>query len=578
MIRKLFILIKFFSSVFLLIKLFFLKEKFGIIYIILLFASVGFHVAIADTLQTQIPGEMIGEFTSPLNLPEKFLFAFNYLIKTEAHISILGVEGQNVQTIDLLAEGVSIGGHKTFELKKGEYTVKEDFTVTGTPDSPFLQGQLLESKMSFDWKFTATDNGTYDFSITADAWDLKLNLTGDLTLQSIGETSASIPVELVTTRFIQAGEEIKYTAISTVELSKSSSFELISQSEEPVVTFVVTGVVRNEDGPVVPNASVSVTNEARNLSKITTTDEAGIYKVTFVGPQDSILAQTGDILKVTVGDIKLSYTLKEDDISQTRAVVNVLIEKLKLTSVAISPKTKFGVTEEITVTGTGSKGAKSASFSIAGVVEDILMQEKSSGTYLGNYIVKAGDNAENAVVTVTLTDAKGNVVTDSTKKVTLDTQIAITSVESSLTVVKNGDTITITVITEPKATVKADFLTLDSTISSSVKLSETSRGKYIAEVIISPDNTHENGVKEIIITATDALKNTTSQSLKVELKNPVDINQDGNVDILDLVLVGTNYGKQNISQGGDALAADVNGDKKVDILDLVLVSKNFKMK
>jgi hypothetical protein len=112
-------------------------------------------------------------------------------------------------------------------------------------------------------------------------------------------------------------------------------------------------------------------------------------------------------------------------------------------------------------------------------------------------------------------------------------------------------------------------------MSSPVKLSETSRGKYVAEVRISNDNTHENGVKEIIITATDALKNTTSQSLKVELKNPVDVNQDGKVDILDLVLVGKSYGKQDISQGDDAWAADVNGDKRVDIFDLWLVSKNF---
>jgi len=565
-----------------------MRRKLFMIYITFLFASVGFHVAIADTLHTQIPGETIGEFTSPLNMSKEFLFAFNYLIKTEARISILDATGKEIQTINFSTEGVSIGEHKMFELKKGEYTVKEDFTVTATPDSVFLEGQLLESKMNFEWKFTASDNGTYDFSITADAWDLKLNVTDDLMLQSIGETSASIPVELVTTRFILKGEIIKYTATSTVELSKSSAFELISKEEEPVVAFVVTGVVRNEDGPVVPNAPVAVTNEARNLSKIATTDKAGIYKVIFVGPQDSILAKTGDILKVTVSDVELSYTLKEDDISQTRAVVNVLIEKLKITSVVISPKTKFGVGEEITVTATGSRGAKSASFSIEGVVENILMHEippyppvdggERGGTYVGNYIVKAGDNAENAVVTVTLTDVKGNVVTDSTKKVTLDTQIAITSVESSLTVVKNGDTITITVIAEPKATVKADFSVLDTTMSSPVKLSDTSRGKYVAEVRISNDNTHENGVREIIVTATDALKNTMSQSLKVELKNPVDINQDGNVDIFDLVLVGTNYGKQDISQGDDAWAADVNGDKKVDIFDLVLVSKNFKMK
>lgn len=451
---------------------------FIMICITFLFASVGFPTAGADTLHTQIPGETVGEFTSPFNLAPEFLFVFNYLIKTEAHVSILDADGQELQTIDLSAEGVSIGEHKTFELKKGEYTVKEDFAVTGTPDSVFLQGQLLESKMSFDWKFTASDDGMYDFSITADAWDLKLNLTGDLTLQNLGETSASIPVELVTTRFIQKGEKMKYTATYTFSLSKTSSFELISKAEETLVTFVVTGIVRNKDGTVVPNASVTVANEVRKLSKITTTDEAGIYKVTFVGPQDSTLAQTGDVLKVTVGDVELSYTLKEDDISQTRAVVNVLIEKLKITSVAISPKTKFGIGEEITVTATGSRGAKSAFFSIEGIVENILMHEKPPRTYVGKYIVKAGDNAENAVVTVTLTDA---------------------------------------------------------------------------------------------------LKNTTSQTLKVELKNltPWDINQDGKVDILELVLVSKNYGKQDISYGDDAWAADINGDNMIDILDLVLVGKHF---
>jgi outer membrane protein assembly factor BamB len=47
-----------------------------------------------------------------------------------------------------------------------------------------------------------------------------------------------------------------------------------------------------------------------------------------------------------------------------------------------------------------------------------------------------------------------------------------------------------------------------------------------------------------------------------------DVNGDGVVDILDLVLVGKNYG----SSGPEG---DVNGDGKVDILDLVLVGKHY---
>lgn len=47
-----------------------------------------------------------------------------------------------------------------------------------------------------------------------------------------------------------------------------------------------------------------------------------------------------------------------------------------------------------------------------------------------------------------------------------------------------------------------------------------------------------------------------------------DVNQDGTVNILDLVLVGQNLGSQN-------LQADVNDDGTVNVLDLVLVAKHF---
>ncbi|MBM3242518.1 hypothetical protein FJZ31_40170 [Candidatus Poribacteria bacterium] len=50
-----------------------------------------------------------------------------------------------------------------------------------------------------------------------------------------------------------------------------------------------------------------------------------------------------------------------------------------------------------------------------------------------------------------------------------------------------------------------------------------------------------------------------------------DINRDGMVDILDLVIIGKHYGESP----PEDTRVDVNGDGKVDITDLVLVGKHL---
>jgi hypothetical protein len=53
-----------------------------------------------------------------------------------------------------------------------------------------------------------------------------------------------------------------------------------------------------------------------------------------------------------------------------------------------------------------------------------------------------------------------------------------------------------------------------------------------------------------------------------------DLNSDNVVDIIDLVIVGSNFGKDYNNAGTDK-RADANADKVIDILDLVIVGSNF---
>jgi len=65
----------------------------------------------------------------------------------------------------------------------------------------------------------------------------------------------------------------------------------------------------------------------------------------------------------------------------------------------------------------------------------------------------------------------------------------------------------------------------------------------------------------------------TNASVEVAEVPPWDVNHDGRVDVLDLVIVAQYYGKY-ISQPGD-INPDVNGDGKVDVKDLIVVGKHY---
>ena len=70
----------------------------------------------------------------------------------------------------------------------------------------------------------------------------------------------------------------------------------------------------------------------------------------------------------------------------------------------------------------------------------------------------------------------------------------------------------------------------------------------------------------------DVLGRTTSvwHEIAEDTKNTLDVNDDGVVNILDLVNVASHFGET-----GTAHPADVNGDGRVNIQDLVLVANGI---
>ena len=77
------------------------------------------------------------------------------------------------------------------------------------------------------------------------------------------------------------------------------------------------------------------------------------------------------------------------------------------------------------------------------------------------------------------------------------------------------------------------------------------------------------GVSSAVEGMTHTLPNLDGEIyLRVKPKNPADVNGDGVVNILDLILVAEGF-------GADKKGIDVNGDGVVNVFDLVFVADQF---
>ena len=222
---------------------------------------------------------------------------------------------------------------------------------------------------------------------------------------------------------------------------------------------------------------------------------------------------------VTDATVTVSFTnalgQTETDTSQkvtidTQAVVT-------LVSVEGSPA-KAGDKIRVTVV---AEPNGTATFSIEGIpgATDVSMTE-TNGMYKGEYVVRSGDNVKDAAVTVSFIDALGNSASmTADQKVTIDTTPpTISSVQTDKESVRNGESFTLTVKTEPSVSVSVDVSDLDTTKTEPIQLQEIQDGIYEVEMTVSEQNKADEGIKTLVITAADSLGNTSTAQVTVELK------------------------------------------------------------
>ncbi|MCY3549776.1 MAG: dockerin type I domain-containing protein [Candidatus Poribacteria bacterium] len=187
----------------------------------------------------------------------------------------------------------------------------------------------------------------------------------------------------------------------------------------------------------------------------------------------------------------------------------------------------------------------------------------------GDYIYTTSEESTPPVPTVAGVSLE---IVGETARSTLD---AIVGVSYTLKVTNTGNMMD-TVTLEASAEVGIEGSVLGALSARSVELEAGASTEVTLKV--TGDLFAKPGDYPINVTATsktDGTKTaevttTTTIEMPPPPPTPWDVNDDGTVNVQDLVLVANELG-----ESGESLKADVNGDGTVNILDLVLVASHF---
>ena len=292
-----------------------------------------------------------------------------------------------------------------------------------------------------------------------------------------------------------------------------------SQLDEPItVTDVATQIaVTSAEGYVGDAVTVTIQTLDANAKAastaagvtVTVATDSGTLSAASVTLQPNETSTTVTLTSSAVGSASITASATGLTSGSGTVTANNTVSSLVVSGSPVNA----GST--VTVTAIG-KPAASATFSISGDVATAVAMTEEAGTYTGSYTATSAvvDGSYDGTVTIGAgsDSSAGSVVVDNTAP-------AITSASSDKTSLRNGESLTLTVVADAGATVSADVSALDTTQAAAVAVAESTEtaGTYSADVTVSSDTAAESGDKVIVVTATDAAGNSSTSNVTVSL-------------------------------------------------------------
>ncbi len=489
-------------------------------------------------------------------------------------------------------------------------------TAAGTNDA---------NSWEFQWTAPDADMGPVTFYAAGNAANGDFNTTGDYIYTTQSESASvvgGVSLEIVgeaSLSTVDAVAGVSYTlkvtntgnAMDTIMLEASALVGIATQvgesGEDLAADLNGDGVVNALDLVLAASSSGSKGSMLGSLSKNSVELEAGASEeVTLVvagdlfttpgdyvigvraasGTDDTMTAETtttttietpviaGVSLEV-VGDNALSTMDAVEGVSYTLKVTNT---GNMMDTIALEASAEVGIEGSVL----GTLNESSIELEADGSAEVTLKVSGDLLTEPGDYAISvtatSGTDSTMTAETTTTTTIEMPVIAGVSLEIVgdnaLSTMDAVEGVSYTLKVTNTGnmmDTITL----EASAEVGIEGSVLGS-LSDSERSIELEAGAA-AEVTlkVAGDLFTKPGDYPISVTATSKTDSTktaeaTTTTTIEPPPTPWDVNDDGTVDIRDLVLVAGQLG-----ESGEGLKGDINGDGTVDIRDLVIVASHL---
>lgn len=233
----------------------------------------------SETRYAQISDSDGISFIAPFAIPREFPLHFNFLTATEAEISVSDSSGAPVITpIDITVNGISIERTCTVYLPaSGIYVVREKLKLTMTPDSPFFGGLfIIKGDTDLEWNFDAPKAGVYRLIVSVGVSNFQMDVSGDFSLSSIGSIGPPVPIILVSTRNIKAGEKIEFTISYKADFEDTTTVHALEHEREATfpdenLEMVIRRIIGKSEGTIYESDLEGITNldaPGRNIADL----------------------------------------------------------------------------------------------------------------------------------------------------------------------------------------------------------------------------------------------------------------------------------------------------------------------